>query len=180
MENNDRDFLKNLILEEHSRPQAHRILDWIGSDAGRAALLVSIFLEGEYRTTQRAAWPLGDLGTKHPELLEPHLPKMLAFLKKTGNHVAVTRNMLRILGQIELPKEHLGEIADLVFKSAADPKEPIAIRAFSLTVAWRVCQIEPELSGELRMIIEAHLPFATAAFKVRSRNILAAMRSFPK
>lgn len=176
MENTDRDFLKKMIDEEHSKPQMLRILNWIGSDKNRVAALVEVFLVGENPTTQRAAWPLGDLGTSQPELFAPHLPALLAFVKKPENHVAVSRNVLRILENIELPDEYLGEIADLVFSIVADPNAPIANRAFSMTVAWRICQKEPELANELRLIIEENWAHSTPAFKSRGRKILASIR----
>jgi hypothetical protein len=51
------DLLK-LLRAEHSKKQTDRIVDYIGADKDRFALLMKLFLQGEYRITQRAAWPL--------------------------------------------------------------------------------------------------------------------------
>ena len=50
------DLLK-LLRAEHSKKQTDRIVDYIGADKDRFALLMKLFLQGEYRITQRAAWP---------------------------------------------------------------------------------------------------------------------------
>jgi hypothetical protein len=51
------DLLK-LLRAEHSKKQTDRIVHYIGADKDRFALLMKLFLQGEYRITQRAAWPL--------------------------------------------------------------------------------------------------------------------------
>ncbi len=179
MANTDQDFLRNLLLEGQSRPLTHHILSWVRDDAERVAALCASFLEGPYRITQRAAWPIGDIGKARPELLLPHLSVLIGFAKKEGQHDAVARNVLRILESIDLPDELLGEAADLAFPLAADPQKPVAIRAFALTAAWKICQNVPELAPELRLIIEDAMPHATPAIKVRCRRILEGMAQMP-
>ncbi|MBM2840584.1 MAG: hypothetical protein HW412_1112 [Bacteroidetes bacterium] len=44
------------ILREHSKRQAVRIATWVGRDKKRFRQLIKLFLEGEYRVTQRSAW----------------------------------------------------------------------------------------------------------------------------
>jgi len=51
------DLLK-LLREEHSKKQTDRIVSYIGADKERFAILIQLFFKGEYRITQRAAWPL--------------------------------------------------------------------------------------------------------------------------
>jgi hypothetical protein len=51
------DILQSLT-REHSKKQTDRIVAFIGADKGRFAVLIKLFFAGEYRITQRAAWPL--------------------------------------------------------------------------------------------------------------------------
>jgi hypothetical protein len=53
-----------------------------------------------------------------------------------------------------------------------DADQPAAVRAFAMTVATRIAKSEPDLMNELRLIVSKHLPHATAAFRVRAREIL--------
>jgi hypothetical protein len=172
----EKEELKTMILAEHSFANSQRIVRWIGHEQARFDLLMQLFLENEYRVTQRAAMSISHFFDKNPDFFQNWLPKMVDFMKKKDAHDAVKRNVLRILQTINLPDELLGEIADCTFRFAADPNEPGAIRCFSMSVAWRICQKEPELSPELRHIIEENLPHATTAFKNRGGKILAEMK----
>ncbi len=53
-----------------------------------------------------------------------------------------------------------------------DPNEPVAVRAFAMTVASNIAVGHPELIRELRLIIGKHVKDATKAFCVRARTIL--------
>lgn len=49
--------IRQLLQEEHSKKQTSRIVRYIGADKTRFAVLIELFFKGEYRITQRAAWP---------------------------------------------------------------------------------------------------------------------------
>jgi hypothetical protein len=53
-----------------------------------------------------------------------------------------------------------------------DPKEPIAVRVFSMSVLANITRHEPDLKKELRIIIEDQLPFASAGFRARAKKVL--------
>jgi hypothetical protein len=46
------------LTEEHSKAQCNKIVAYIGNDKKKFAELMKLFFEGEYRITQRAAWPM--------------------------------------------------------------------------------------------------------------------------
>jgi hypothetical protein len=138
--------------------------------------LVAVFLEGPYRITQRAAWPLSYCVEKHPELLKPHWKKILAFVDKPGIHDAVKRNVLRMFQFVRVPKAHQGRTVDLCFRLLSDSSEPVAIRVFAMTVLANIAREEPELKNELIPIIEDQLPFASAGFQSRSRKVLKQLK----
>jgi hypothetical protein len=164
--------LLEIIAKEHSRKQCDRIVRYVGKDPGRFAMLVSIFLTGPYRITQRAAWPLAYCVEKYPVLIKPHLKKIILNLKKNDLPIAVKRNTVRLLQFIPLSKSLRGQVAEICFTFFSDPGEPIAIKVFSMTVLAGIARDEPELKRELKMLIEDQLPFGSAAFLSRARTVL--------
>jgi hypothetical protein len=53
-----------------------------------------------------------------------------------------------------------------------DADEPIAVKAFSLTILENVCKKEPDLARELVLIINSQFTYSTAAYKSRAKKIL--------
>jgi hypothetical protein len=163
--------LKKELLKEHSKRQTTRIVNYIGNDSQRFKALVKAFLDGPYRVTQRAAWPLSYCVREYPGLIKPHLKAVLKMLDKPDAHVAARRNILRLLQDIEIPKSLYGLVADRCF-TLMNSQEPIAVKVFSMSVLANIAQQEPDLKKELRIMIEDQLPYASAAFLSRSRKIL--------
>jgi hypothetical protein len=159
------------LLTEHSKRQTTRIVNYIGANQDRFEILVTAFLSGPYRLTQRAAWPLSCCVQAHPYLIKPHLKKVLAMLERNDTHDAVRRNILRFLQDIEIPRKFYGTITEQCF-SFLDPKEPIAVRVFAMTVLCNIARQEPDLKKELRIIIEDQLPYASAGFISRAKKVL--------
>jgi hypothetical protein len=144
--------IEQALLDEHSKKQTMRIVNFIGGDKKRFKTLFDIFLNGAYRVTQRAAWPLGYVAIEHPELIHPHLSKLIEKLAQKDLHPSIPRNILRILQEIDIPEKHHGRLVDICIGFITDARNPAAIRAFSMTVAAQICKNYPELSKELRMI----------------------------
>lgn len=165
------------ILKEHSKKQRDRIVAFIGNDKRRFSILVSVFLSGPYRITQRASWPLSTVVEHHPKLLKPHLKKIIINLKKPGLHVAAKRNTIRLLQFIEIPKSLQGMVADLCFSFLQNPQEAIAVKVFSMTVLAQIAKKQPGLKNELSIIMEDQLPFAGPAYRSRARKILRELNS---
>lgn len=164
--------LTKALLKEHSKAQMTKIVDYVGQNKARFKVLVEVYLAGPYRVTQRAAWPLSYCVERHPSLVIPHLKRLLDFLNKPGIHDAVKRNTLRLLQYCELPKRLHGRVADLCFQYLQNKREPIAVKAFSLTVLQRIVEVQPELGTELKIIIEDQLPYASPAFRSRAMKVL--------
>jgi hypothetical protein len=133
--------LESEILREHSRVQALRLARWVGSDRQRFRNLMTCFLRGDYRTTQRSAWIVGICAERHPELVGPYLGKMLGRMQEPGVHDAVRRNVIRLLQTAEIPRSLLGTVADICFRYLAAADTPIAVKAFSMTVLARARRI---------------------------------------
>lgn len=164
--------IRQALTTEHSKQQTLAIVEFIGDDPKRFAELMKLFFAGEYRLTQRAAWPMNYCAERHPNLIQPYLPKLLDCLAREDMHDAVRRNVVRLLQYIEIPKRLTGKVYSQCVDLLDDIEQPIAVRVFAMTVAARIAQSEPDLLNELRLIVTKHLPHASAAFRVRAREIL--------
>jgi len=164
--------LEEEILKEHSKRQAVRLTLWIGNDESRFAELMRLFLKGDYRVTQRAAWIVSGCAEHHPDLIRPWLGKMIKRMQQPGVHDAVRRNVVGVLRFVDIPAALLGTVATVCFEFLADQDQPIAVRAFSMTVLGKIALREPGLKPELRLLIEQSLPYGSAGFRSCARNVL--------
>lgn len=165
--------LREQILQEHSKENAVYIADWIGNNASKVAMLIDLFLNDEYRVVQRAAYAVSKVADRNPELLATHLEPMVAKMKESGLHIAVKRNIIRLLQDITLPEHLHGDIMNICFNFLTDLKEPIAVRIFSMTVLDKLSEQYPEIKQELHTIIKDELERgASAGFMSRARKIL--------
>lgn len=164
--------LRDEILAEHSKRQTTKIVDWVADNPERFAELMKLFLGDVYRITQRAGWPLSNCVEKRPELIKPYFAKLLKQLEREDVHVAVRRNVVRLLQFVEIPKRYEGRIFDVCYDLVADPAQPVAIRCFSMSVAANIARDQPELMDELRMVATARSQVATAGIRARMRRVL--------
>ena len=165
-----------VLKKGHSKAITSKIVEYVGHNRLRFRELVSVFLAGPYRITQRAAWPLSMCVIDHPNLIKPHLKAIIKFLDEPGIHDAVKRNTVRLLQFIEIPTSLQGKVVDVCFGFLTNPKEPIAVRVFSMTVLGNLARLHPELKNELRVYIEDHLPYEGPAFRSRGTKLLKSLQ----
>lgn len=151
-------------------------MTWIGGDKERFKALLELFFEGEYRITQRAAWPLSYCVRHHPELIVPYYRRLLDNLGRKDIHVAVIRNTVRLLQDVNIPKKWHGRVMSICFDFIGDPGTTIAVKAFSLTILSNLSADYPEIRSELKLVIEEQWEQATPAFRSRARKVLKAMK----
>lgn len=160
------------LQKDFSKGTRDLIVNYIGSDKARFEELVNAFLSGSYRITQRAAWPLSYCVKVHPELIKPHLKRIIMNLKKPGLPEAVKRNTVRFLQFIQIPKPLQGHVLEICFSYLQDTREPIAIRVFSMTVLANLAEEHPDLKPELIALIQRQMPYGSAGFVSRGKKIL--------
>ncbi len=164
--------LRETILSEHSKSNCDKIVAWVGNNKKRFNELLDLFLNDEYRVTQRAAWPLSYSAIAHPELMKNNFQKIINNLRRSNLHDAVKRNTVRLLQQIEIPEKYEGEVMNICFQYVESPKEAAAIKAFSLTILGRLAKKFPEILPEIKLLIEEQAGQQSAAFKSRSKRLL--------
>ncbi len=168
--------IRKQLLVRHSKENTNLIVDYIGDDRTRFQELIELFLSDNYRVTQRAAWVVGDAARNRPELVDEHLETIVLNLRKPDLHVAVKRNTLRILQEIQIPESLWGEAADIAFDFLTSNDEPVAVKVFAMQVIHDIALNVPELAQELIFIIEDQMPYSTAGFKSRGRKLLKSLK----
>ncbi len=160
-----------MILERHSKAQCDKIVRYIGNNKDRFAELMKLFFKGEYRVTQRAAWPMSYCVKNHPKLIQPYYKKLLDNLEKPGLHDSILRNTVRLLQYVKVPEKYHGQVMTICFNFIQSNETAVAIKAFSLTVLQNLSKEYPEILHELKTIVDERWEHETMAFRSRAKKV---------
>lgn len=170
--------LREMILNGNKKDNATAVCDWVGDDARRFAQLVGLFLHDEYRVVQKAAWIISLVSERQPQLIDAHLEAIVQRMQEPGLPVAVRRNAVRIMQFIDLPESLHGPVMNACFDFVADPREAIAVRAFSMTILANLAKAYPEIGQELAVLLEEALEQESSpGLRNRAQKVLKAIRS---
>ncbi len=164
--------IREEALKEHSKKQTLKIAAWIGNNEDRFRQYLSLFLYDEYRVVQRISWVLCLIAEKYPGLVEKNIGTIIKRLDDSGIHVAVKRNVVRVLQFLKIPAKYHAKVFNHCINFLTDPKETVAVRCFSMTVAASLAQKYPELAGEVIETINISMKNSTAGLKSRSKMVL--------
>jgi hypothetical protein len=160
------------IRREHSKRQALKISRWVDGDKKRFAALMKLFLIADCRIPQRASWIVSLCVEQHPDLATRWLSKMIRKISEENVHNEVTRNVVRILQFVSIPKNLHGKTAHLCFNFLRSVHAPVAVKAYSMTVLANIAAEQPDLKREIALLLEEMLPYGTAGNRARARNVL--------
>lgn len=159
------------LRAEHSKKQSGLIAAHVLADPSvRFGQLVDLMLGEEVVLANRAAWTVGHCLDQSPALADPHLPRFLHRLESPGCTEPVKRNLCRVLQFITIPSKALGQVFEICYHVVANPGEAVAARAYSMSVLTRICEREPELAGEVILLIRQNLEGSSAGFQARARK----------
>jgi hypothetical protein len=164
--------LRETILAEHSKKQCDKIVAWVGDDKKRLAELMKLMLHDEYRVAQRAAYPVSYCVEKHPALITPWFAKMIKRMQEKDVHDAIRRNALRVFEKVDIPEKYCGILFELSNQYLHDIAQPVAVRAFSISVMSNIAQKFPDLMNEVKHNAEALLHCGVPALESRARKHL--------
>ncbi len=159
------------LLAENSKANIEKIVKAIGNDSEKFKELIHLIFNAEEKAKQRASWVMGYCVINHPELVKPYLKNLIALLNKPV-HNALKRNVVRFLQFIDIPEDFQGSVFDTCIKLILNPKEAIAVRAFSMTVCANIAKGYPELKEEVKNILIHLAPEESAGIKSRAKNVL--------
>ncbi len=171
--------IRRILLEGPSKRNIGAVVGYVGTDPQRFAGLVSLY-EAEDRSDKvmamRAAWAISLCVEHHPKLAGPHIRKFVGQLGRKDIHGGAKRNMVRLLQFVDVPRRLRAEVYSTCLELVADIAEPVAVRAFSITVAAKIAKDHPELMGELRSVVEMFADDPSPAFRSRARQIIPLSR----
>ena len=165
--------IRSELLAEHSKRQTMKIVRYIDGDPVRFAELMKLFLGDTYRLSQRAAWAVNYCAEHHHELVKPYFGKLIEQLERDDVHVAVRRNVARMLQFTAIPNRYRGRVFDACYNLVDDGEQPVAVKVFAMTVAARIANDKRELLNELKLVVEKYLPHSTAGFRSRARRVFS-------
>jgi len=145
--------LREQLLKENSKKNWQLVVLRVGIDKQIFAELMHLYFTDESRVVQRSSQVISDISDVYPELLKPYLGKMIKHLNPTSIN-AVRRNTMRIFQTVDIPEECEGELFEKGMTYLKSIEEPIAVKAFAMTVLRRICEKYPELCSELIPHIE--------------------------
>lgn len=163
--------IRQQLLKEHSKSNTEEIASYINQNSELFAELMHLFIHDEWIITQRASWVISKCADKYPYLIIPHLEQLVLNLENPTIHVAVKRNTLRVLENVPIPEQLCGSLVNTCFQFLEE-NEPIAVKAFSITVLANLLPQYPELANELKLILENQLPYSSPGFKHRANKVL--------
>jgi hypothetical protein len=170
------DFFKELS-GEFSKQRTVALANAIGSDQTLFDEFMLLFLGDDNRINQRSAWVVSHCIDNYPWLMKKHLEAMVLNLQKVDLSDAVKRNTVRVLQFAEIPESLAGLTADICFRLLQSHKEPIAVKAYAMTIIYNLSRQYSELSDELVLTIEDMLPYASSGIKSRAMKIMKAIKA---
>ena len=66
----------------------------------------------------------------------------------------------------------MGIVVDICFNFLASPKEPTAVKYFSMEILFREAKKEPDLFHEIKILINDQMPLGSPGFKNKGQKIL--------
>ncbi|NBQ47060.1 MAG: hypothetical protein EBU33_01195 [Sphingobacteriia bacterium] len=166
------------LQKGQSKAKTSRIVRHVGTDAARFALLMKVLLKDNEQLMQRASWPVSEIALLHPTLLKPYYSSIIALLEKPGTAAPFKRHFLRVFAAHGIPEKWEGRLLNCCMAWIPSEQEAIAVRAFSISAATRICCKYPELQNELLILLEVVLEMpVSGAIQVRIKRAIKDVKS---
>ncbi len=163
---------KTIVSNTMSKELSNELVSFFVEQPSVIIELLACIEKSDGKAADRSAWVLTHIWDKHPHLIQPHLSKIIGMLGLNISE-AIQRSIIRILQNSDLPEKHHGFLVDYCFRKIIDPKQAIAVRAFSIPVLHRLTKCYPELNSEFKLCLEELIPNASSGLKNRAKKYLS-------
>ena len=167
--------LKSALEEPASPTWESELCLLVCEDEHRFFDLIEVFYGNDSRLLQKSTLIILACNKVKPEWVDTQVPRMVKTLNKRLP-TALKRNILRILQYKTIPETLWGHATDQCFNYLRSSDEPVAIKAFSMTVLYSLTKKLPDLARELSFLIEEQYNFSSAGFKARGRQVLGQLK----
>lgn len=159
--------------------------EWVAVSAIENPAIFLRLIEYSYSSDKKlafhASWILTKVCDKYPEIIHPHLTRVVERIGKLDNESAL-RSFLRILSLTDLTrldKKHHGILVHECFGQLNSGFSAIAIKAYAMEILYRLSVIYPELKNELAISIRKIMDLKSAGIVSRGRAILKRISQSP-
>lgn len=160
-----------LLMQQLSRRNMEYVAHCIGDDATEFERLMAVVLHGEEPVAQRAAWAMDVCIETYPWLLTPYVETLMEALPRFVNN-GVRRQVVKALSVREIPEKSEGALAGLCFEWLQSSAVPVGVKVHCMQILANIAARHPNLSGELRVVINEQIPRNSAGLASRGRKIL--------
>lgn len=168
------DIIHAMLLEEHSRRQCNAIIDFVENHPAAFNHLLRYMCGDDAVLSQRAAWPMSDIGIRNPSLVYAHWQTFQEEWIRPNRHPAIRRNITRILEHIDIPENAAGAVMHHSFLMLEDPQEAVAVKAGCITILQKFSQLYPEIIPEFTLLLQSLNN--TPAIRARQKRALKALK----
>ncbi|MES2618836.1 MAG: hypothetical protein V4613_13215 [Bacteroidota bacterium] len=172
-------MLKELLLRKN-RPSITAATQLVHDDYSLfRELIVYIGDKKDINLASMAAWTMSEVVAQNNSLLEPHY-KVLLEVANNSRHGGIKRNIVRAFQFAEIPDTFTWDVADICLRFLSSKDEPIAVKAYSVTVLQHLALKIPDIKDEVVFELERQMPYSTPAFTVRAKAFFKALKKLEK
>jgi hypothetical protein len=135
------------LLQENSRKNWDQTVAYVLSHPDKFDELVQLTHSSDQRIIMRASQCVGMIVDKEPDWILPYLHELVNLLD-TIKVDSFKRNVMRLFQNVPIPEELEGRLFDYGMQYLKSLDEPIAVKAFSMTVVRKIAEKYPELALE--------------------------------
>jgi hypothetical protein len=165
-----RELYKSALYDSH-RNTAEMMVVAVGGDPENFHVLYELAFSEKYPMNMRCANVCRHCCELNPELIFPYLDELPEKIEQNTTD-GVKRSFLKIYASrlSENDFRNLDKLTDLCFQYISDVRQALAVRAYCMDIAYKLCLLEPDLMNELLSIayFEQESPFAAMQSKAHS------------
>ena len=166
--------LRDNFVKWQGKENVPTMVDYFLQNTNKIPELIECCMDPSDGVDMRATWILNYLARKNQSLVQPYLPKLVKYM--AGDvHTGVKRHVMRLFEDIDIPEELEGILYDHCIEFILNPKLPVAVPAFAMTVGIKICKKYPELSEEFLEVCRTLSVSDSPAIKVRLRRVIKAL-----
>src|SRR5512145_2699187 len=123
----------------------------------------------------KASWPLSKVVDINPEATIPHLCSLIDSLPAIKNE-SVQRAFMRVIVKSDMraiATSHHGKLVEYCFQQLRTKSSAIAPRAYSMEILGKMCDIYPEMKGEVVSTINIVVVESSAGIKAQARKVIS-------
>ncbi len=176
--------MKDLTFEKYlsfdsSKANLDFVVELVGNDITKFKKLMDLALNASPIVAMRAAHVAERISRANTEMITPYIDIILSQFF-SFKHQGQKRAFTKAFSRLHFTEDQLGRVVDICFNCIDNPKESIAVQAFSMEILFNTSLKIPELRNELQLILEERMDEGSPGWKSRARNYLHQLAKLKK